>query len=247
MAEGDASFATVAKKRWRAWLRSVHRDFGYVSVGFTFIYAISGIAQNHLEEWGDISFSYVETTSKIAPIPETLPDAAAIAQVTAAAARGTPSETFRAGDEVRLTFPDGSKVSAIGTTLTLQHRKLRPFIGVANWLHRARGKPAWKYISDIYALMLLYLSISGLLLIKGKLGFKWRGAALLVAGVCVPVVYVGLSGGPESSPIVDDAAKPKVAATLPAPPPQPAGSGSGSASAAGSAVLVPLAPDPNDD
>ena len=256
MAEESAGFGALAKKRWRAWLRSVHRDFGYVSVGFTFIYAISGIAQNHIEEWGDVSFANVETTSDMAAaVPDGASDAAAIAQVAAAAGRGAPSDTFRAGDEVRLTYADGTKVSAIGRQLTLQQRKMRPFIGVANWLHRARGKPAWKYISDVYALMLLYLSISGLLLIKGRLGLKWRGTILVVSGICVPVLYVTLSGGPESAPLPDPAA-PKVAGKVsptPAPTPTPmpmpgsdAGSGS-SETSAGSAILKPLAPDPNDD
>ena len=33
----------VEWKRWRAWLRAVHRDIGYLAIGFTVIYAVSGI------------------------------------------------------------------------------------------------------------------------------------------------------------------------------------------------------------
>jgi len=234
MAE-PGGLGALAKKRWRAWLRSIHRDFGYVSVGFTFIYAISGIAQNHLEEWGDVSFSYAERSAAMTPIADGTPDAAAIAHVVAAAGLGAPKDTYRAGDEVQLTYEDGTKVSAIGGTLTIRKRTQRFLIGAANWLHRARGKPAWKYISDVYALMLLYLSISGLLLIKGKLGLRWRGTILVTAGVCVPVLYVTLSGGPASSPIKDD--EPRVVKLT------TSGSGSGSGSDSGSAVLKPLPPD----
>ena len=104
------------------------------------------------------------------------------------------------------------------------------------WLHATRGKQAWKYISDVYAIMLLYLSLSGLLVIKGKLGLRWRGTILVVAGVCVPVAYVALSGGPTSSPIADQppklATKPAPAAVVVPPPADP-----------GSAVLTPLPPD----
>ena len=38
----------LVRKRWRAWLRAVHRDFGYLAVGLTMIYAFSGIAINHI-------------------------------------------------------------------------------------------------------------------------------------------------------------------------------------------------------
>src|ERR1700733_12468822 len=50
----------VIKKRWRAWLRAVHRDCGYLAIGFTVIYAVSGIAQNHIEDWGDVSYKSFE-------------------------------------------------------------------------------------------------------------------------------------------------------------------------------------------
>jgi len=57
-------------KRWRAWLRAIHRDIGYLAIGFTVIYAVSGIAQNHVEDWGDVSYKATERTVQIAPIAE---------------------------------------------------------------------------------------------------------------------------------------------------------------------------------
>ena len=44
----SSGVASILKKRWRGWLRAVHRDFGYLAVGFTLIYAVSGIAINHI-------------------------------------------------------------------------------------------------------------------------------------------------------------------------------------------------------
>ena len=41
----------LVKKRWRGWLRAIHRDLGYLAVGFTLIYALSGIAINHIKDW----------------------------------------------------------------------------------------------------------------------------------------------------------------------------------------------------
>jgi hypothetical protein len=183
----------VVKKRWRAWLRSFHRDFGYLAIGFTVIYAISGIAQNHIEDWGDVSYKTFESTRTIEPIADEVPDAVALATIGALVDFGKPTATFRAGDEIRLEYANGSKVTAIGPQVTIQGRSRRAFIGVANWLHTARQKKGWKYVADAYAVLLLYLAISGIFMIKGKLGLKGRGAILISIGVAVPVCAVLLS------------------------------------------------------
>ena len=185
------------KKRWRAWLRAIHRDIGYLAVGFTLIYALSGIAMNHIDDW-DPSFESSERVLTIAPVPDDATDARAVALVTAAAGTGAPDDVYRAGDEVRLTYGNGTQVTAIGDTLTIQERDDRFFFRVAVWLHAARGKDAWKYISDIYAVLLLYLAISGLFMIKGKLGLRWRGSILVALGIAVPITYLVVAGGPGS-------------------------------------------------
>ena len=185
------------KKRWRAWLRAIHRDVGYLAVGFTVIYALSGIAMNHIDDW-DPSFNATERTLKIVPVSDEMSDDAAVKRVTDAAALGKPSEVLRAGDEVRLEYADGTKVTAIGETVTVQARSSRFFFRAAVWLHATRGKQAWKYISDAYAVLRLYLAISGIFMIKGKLGLKWRGTLLIGVGLGAPLAYIVLSGGPEA-------------------------------------------------
>ena len=50
-------------------LRALHRDFGYIAVGLTFIYALSGLAVNHIADW-DPNFENYErdvvlTTARI--------------------------------------------------------------------------------------------------------------------------------------------------------------------------------------
>src|SRR5690606_10982804 len=72
---------------------------------------------------------------------------------------------------------------------------------------------------DIYAVLLLYLAISGIFMIKGRLGLRWRGAILISAGVSVPIAAVLLSG-PDArrsqTAVVETASPPS-----PAPPPAP--------------------------
>jgi hypothetical protein len=254
---------STIKKRWRAWLRAIHRDFGYLAIGFTVIYAVSGIAQNHIEEWGDVSYKATERVITIPEIPDSAPEIVAVKTVADAVNLGVPTTHERTGDEIRLAYASGVKVIAIGRTVTIQTRERRAFIGLANWLHTARGKKAWKYISDAYAVLLLYLAISGIFMIKGRLGLRWRGTILISTGIAVPVLYIALAGGPgtqkETKSIADsgltsvpvELGRPKakpVAEPAPveagSPGTDPAGSAApADPNPAGSAVLVPLPPD----
>ena len=211
--------ATI-KKRWRAWLRAIHRDIGYLAVGFTVIYALSGIAMNHIDDW-DPNFHASEMTHKIAPIPDELSDADATRRIAdAAGLTGKIDDVYRAGDEVRLTYANGSKVTAIGDTITVQMRRDRLFFRVADWLHATRGKQAWKFIADAYAALLLSLALSGIFMIKGRLGLRWRGAMLFTLGLVAPLGDIIFSGGPGAQKTERVAARP--GEVDPPKPPTPA-------------------------
>jgi hypothetical protein len=133
--------------------------------------------------------------------------------------------------------------------MTIQTRERRAFIGAANWLHTARGKPAWKYVSDAFAVLLLYLAFSGIFMIKGRLGLKWRGTILISIGIAVPVLYVALAGGPASEggkkPAATATATPTPTPPTVPPPTAPTTALTPSPASSGSAVLVPLPPDDN--
>ena len=188
-------------KRWRAWLRAIHRDVGYFAVGFTLIYACSGIAMNHVDDWNYSFNSSERTLTMPAPVPDDATDDAAAKLVADAARKGKPDDIYRAGDEVRLGYKDGTKVTAIGTDVTVQEVKSRFFFRAVTWLHAAKGKKGWKYIADVYAVLLMYLAVSGLFMIKGKLGLRWRGTILVAMGLAAPVIYLYASGGPEASQV----------------------------------------------
>ncbi len=49
------------KFRLRPLLRSLHRDAGYLAVGLTLVYALSGLAVNHIKDW-DPNFQQYERT-----------------------------------------------------------------------------------------------------------------------------------------------------------------------------------------
>lgn len=182
--------------RWRPKLRSLHRDVGYLLVGLTFVYAASGLAVNHIEDWDPNFVQFERTVALAAPLPEDEADAGrqVLAQLDI---DEVPSDVFLYEQELEIQL-DNRSLFVDGAAMTILDRgqRARPLVRVANWLHVTRGKPAWNLIADGYAILLLFLATSGMLMLPGKRGFRGRGWILVLLGAAVPVAYVVLSGGP---------------------------------------------------
>jgi uncharacterized protein len=182
---------------WRPWLRALHRDFGYLVIGLTVIYAVSGLAVNHIADW-DPSFRQLERTHQVPmPLPEE-DEAAARAVLDALGVREAPREVFRA-DESQLDLVFAERTFHVDTSsgkVVEEGQSPRFLLRLANWLHLNRGKQAWTYVADGYAVLLLFLALSGLFMIPGRKGLLGRGAVIALIGAAIPVVYVTWSGGP---------------------------------------------------
>lgn len=190
-----------ARKRFllRPWLRAIHRDAGYFGVGLTLVYALSGLAVNHIADW-DPSFRQLSRTHQLAaPLPGD-PDAAGKRVLQELEIHESPREIYAAGDDAVDVVFDRRTLHVTPSTgkVVEEGQSPRLFLRAANWLHLNRGKKAWTYVADTYAVILLYLAISGLFMIPGRKGLRGRGAVIALLGAAVPVGYVWLSGGPEA-------------------------------------------------
>ncbi len=188
--------ARTRRLRLRPWLRSLHRDAGYLAVGLTLVYALSGLAVNHIDDW-DPNFVEIQKTHELTgPLPN---DEQALARhvLSALGETATPDEVYRLSpNEVEIAV--GSTTYLVNPeTKVVQQRGQRPrfLLRFANWLHLNRGKKAWTYIADGYAAFLLFLAASGLFMIPTRKG-RWFGrrALLTTLGALVPIVYVAISG-----------------------------------------------------
>ncbi|HWM87190.1 MAG TPA: hypothetical protein VNO33_15170 [Kofleriaceae bacterium] len=178
-------------------MRAVHRDAGYIAVGLTFVYALSGLAINHIGQW-DPNFKSVVTRHEVAgPLPEE--EKAAVQHVLRELAIEEPlREGYWESDGTLQVFTDDRTVVVDAKTLVATEvaEKPRFFLRVANWLHYNRGKSAWTFIADGYAVFLLFLATSGMFMLKGRKGLIGRGGFLIALGAAVPLLYVHFSGGP---------------------------------------------------
>jgi hypothetical protein len=109
-----------------------------------------------------------------------------------------PREVYSASaDDLEIVFDQRTlHVNPLTGHVIDEGKRPRFLLRVANWLHLNRGKKAWRYIADAYAVVLLLLSMSGMFMIKGPKGIVGRGAVLVAAGVAIPILYVTLAGGP---------------------------------------------------
>ncbi|MBM3458825.1 MAG: hypothetical protein FJX77_09880 [Armatimonadetes bacterium] len=188
---------TGRRRGWRPALRALHRDAGYLAVGLTIVYAVSGLAVNHIGHWDPDFVSFRREHQLPPPLPAGTEDLAAAVR-TQLGIRETPREVFRAGpDRLDLLFDRRTlHVNPRTGRVLEQGQKSRFFLHLANWLHLNRGKQAWRIIADLYALFLLFLALSGMFMLAGRAGMKGRGGWLVLLGAAVPVLYVVFSGGP---------------------------------------------------
>jgi uncharacterized protein len=177
---------------WRKWLRVLHRDFGYFIVGITLIYAISGILLNHRNDFNpDFKIVYQEFRVNLPPGPpylekdlkpliESIDDF--IVYKRAYITRNGNLKVFINNGELIIDPATGE-----GELEYLQKRKL--FFEM-NMLHRVATHKSWKWISDGMMVILIFVTISGIFILKGKNGFERRGVWLIAAGIIVPLVYM---------------------------------------------------------
>ncbi len=192
--------------RWRKWLRALHRDAGYLAVGLTFVYAVSGIAINHIDDW-DPNFEPIDEEFGLpGPVTDLIPTPGDPAGARTAAEK-IISRLGRTDvvDDAYAVDPQHLDITLQNSTLYVdfssravreEGQRPRPLLRVANWLHLNRGKKAWTYIADGYAVFLLFLATSGLFMLPGRKGIFGRGALLAIVGAAVPVLYVVLSEAP---------------------------------------------------
>ena len=65
----------------------------------------------------------------------------------------------------------------------------RPVLGAMTRLHYNPGR-WWTWFSDLFAVGLVAIVASGLLLLKGPKGLRGRGGVELAAGIAVPLLFL---------------------------------------------------------
>ena len=168
------------------WLRIIHRDLGFLMVGISVIYAVSGILLNHMGET-DPAFKTIEESITIQ--------------------KGLTSESLEQEFEAH-SLPAIKRVMTIDTEhlqvlldggvgvynsatgeLDYERHTRRDLVYWINRLHYSNVQ-GWSLIADLFAGALIFFAISGLFLVKGKKGIRGRGKWYLLIGLLIPILFV---------------------------------------------------------
>ena len=176
---------------WRQVNNAVHRDVGYFCVALTIVYAVSGVAVNHVHQWNP-SYRLERVTRTFEPVPVGERDAMVAELVRKLGLPGPPKSSFRSAPHLVALFYEGWSVTAdaaAGTALVERPHE-RPVLFDANFLHLNRPKGLWTWFADAYALLLAFLAVSGMFVLKGRNGLAGRGKWFVLAGLLVPLAFL---------------------------------------------------------
>jgi len=177
--------------RWRKLIIATHRDIGYFFAGLTVIYAISGIAVNHIDSWNP-NYILEPAVSEIGQLKALEHEELAQEILNRLSITDHPKSVVRMSPEqLKIFFNKRTLTIALPGGRVFDERVERRFAFFEmNYLHLNHGKGFWTFFADLYALGLLILACTGIFIITGKKGLGGRGRRLLIAGLVIPIIYL---------------------------------------------------------
>ncbi len=183
---------------FRKWSRIIHRDVSYLFAGMILIYALSGILMNHR---GDLNphYSVSREECKIDPgldfSDKAKVDKAMVLKMLEPLGEAVnyTKHYFPKNGEMKVFLKGGSSVVVDTQTGEAVYENLqrRWLLSDMVKLHYNPGQ-WWTTFSDIFAGCLILITLTGMVMVKGKKGFWGRGGILFVIGILIPVLFLVL-------------------------------------------------------
>jgi uncharacterized protein len=169
----------------------LHRDIGYFLSGLIFIYCLSGLALNHVNDWNpDFVIDKRMVPLSKSYTKEEINDSV-VGELSALVGESKPKvHDFPTATHVKIYYDNATLfVDLDAKTATYERVSRRPLVFQSNVLHRNSLK-GWKWASDVFALLLILITVSGWFMLKGKNGLMGRGKWFVAAGVVPPVAAI---------------------------------------------------------
>lgn len=185
-------------KQLRKWSRIIHRDLSFFFSGVIIIYAISGFVLNHKKDFN--SDYTIKTHDFIVegnyPLSqETFTKERVITILSPYnEAKNYTKHYFPNNESMKVFLKGGSSLElnlTNGYALYEQVKK-RPIISQFNRLHYNPNR-WWTIFSDIFSFSLITITITGLVMTRGKKGLWGRGGIELIVGILIPLLFILLT------------------------------------------------------
>ena len=167
-------------------LRVIHRDLGFLMVGITLVYGISGILLNHIKR-KDPAFN---VESKTIQLPTNLTTEELSTAWKSDGSLPTLKRIMQINENSSRLFLEGGIgiYNSINGSLDYEIHTKRVLIYWINRLHYNKIKGWWP-VADIFAGSLILLAITGLFIVKGKRGIAGSGKWYLLIGILIPILF----------------------------------------------------------
>lgn len=178
----------------RKWSRTIHRDLSFFFSGMLLIYAISGIVMNHRDTINP-NFSIERKEYRIT---ESLPGKQGMTKEKVLTLLAPLKEDknytkhyFPQPEVMKVFLKGGSNLLVNVQTGEAVYESVtrRLLIGAMARLHYNPGQ-WWTYFADIFAVGLILITLSGIVMLKGSKGLIGRGGIELVAGILIPLIFL---------------------------------------------------------
>lgn len=187
-------FSTIGT-RLRKWARVIHRDLSFFFSGVIIVYAVSGIMLNHRHS---INPNYTVKRYELRahgqfPVkPEAVSKQMVLKMLEPVKEeRNYTKHYFPEAGRMKIFLKGGSsmEVDIVTGDAVYEALKKRPVISLFNRLHYNPGR-WWTLFSDAFAVSLILITLTGIVMNKGKKGILGRGGIELVVGILIPVLFM---------------------------------------------------------
>ena len=179
----------------RKWLRIIHRDLSYFFAGVICIYAVSGICLNHKRDFNS-NITITRHSIAIAGEFPFVADSVNKEMIHEFVSQLPDSETYTRHSSVgenslKMFFKGGSSLEIDMNEGSAMYEKVRkrPVFSSLNRLHYNPTR-WWTWFSDIFAVCLLLITLTGLFMIKGPKGIIGRGGIEFLIGILIPLLFI---------------------------------------------------------
>ena len=161
----------------------------------TLVYAISGIALNHgvARHWNPDIITRSETFQYPGPLTKEAVDRQVIETILdMTGEENNYKNFFFPREDYLMIYLRGGHIGMDMETGKIQLTSVRnrPVFREMNYLHYNKAKKLWTWFSDLFALSLAFLALTGLFMLKTKQVLRGRALVLLAAGILIPLLFL---------------------------------------------------------
>jgi len=178
----------------RKYSRNLHGHLSFFFSGVLFIYVVSGIAMNHQNIFNpqyDVSVQQYRAEGQFPHSANFTKDEIVNLLKPVSEDQHYKKHFYPNSQTLKVFLSTGSSftVNTVNGQVEYQGIKRRPFFFQLSFLHYNPGT-YWKYFSDAFAISIIIVIITGLIMNKGDRGFFGIRGIEFVIGIIIPLLFL---------------------------------------------------------